>query len=320
MDPLKPERLKHGDTIGVVSPASPIADPSKIEHGVRYLEKNGYRVIVGKHAGKVNGYLAGTDEERVSDLHAMFTDKRVKAIISVRGGYGTPRLLSLINYALIRRNPKIVVGFSDITALQIALWKRCRLITFHGPMLGVDMAGANKLGASLIDPFTEQFFWEIVTSGTKMGKLRLPADSGISSLRGGTARGRLLGGNLSLITTLMGTPYQMDFTGSVFFTEEVGEEPYRIDRMLMQLHMSSTFRRMKAMLAGQFTDCVPKDSSQPSLTVSELLAETAARLKKPFLANLPFGHAARKITLPVGLRVAINADAGEITFLEPAVS
>lgn len=309
---LKPLRLKKGDLVGIVSPASPISDHSKIERGVRYLESLGYRVLVGDNTVKTVGYLAGTDSERVADLHSMIRNKSVKAIICVRGGYGTPRLLHLIDYALIARNPKILVGYSDITALELAIWRKSRLITFQGPMLGVDFSDK-------VDPFTEEMFWRLVTSGATPGMVALPPNPVVKALFPGKVKGRLLGGNLALVVSIIGTLYQPDFSGSVLFIEDIGEEPYRVDRMLMQLRHALVFSRVRGVLAGQFTECTPKDLSQPSLTLDEVLAETAQAACVPFLTNLPFGHVDQKMTLPVGLKVSVNVDTGTLEFLEAAV-
>jgi muramoyltetrapeptide carboxypeptidase len=310
MNILRPARLKPGDLIGVVAPASPVSDLSKIERGVRYLETLGYRVKLGAHVNRTKGYLAGEDQERVNDLHEMFSDEKVNAIICLRGGYGTPRLLSLINYKLVARHPKILVGFSDITALQLAFWKRCRLITFHGPMVAAEMANT-------MDPFTEEMFWKTVTSPLRAGTIALP-DEPVSLFKG-KATGRLLGGNLSLIVSLLGTPYQPDFRRSALFIEDDGEEPYRVDRMLTQLYNASVLSRAGAIVAGQFTECTTKDPTKPSLTVEQVLQEVASASARPFLSNLPFGHVQRKMTLPVGLKVRVNADARTIEYLEPAV-
>lgn len=307
---LKPQRLKKGDLIGIVTPASPIADASRIDKGVKYLERLGYRVVVGTNVGKIHGYLAGTDEERLADLHAMIADRRVKAIIAIRGGYGTPRLLSKFDYKLISQNPKVIVGFSDITALQLALWSRCRLITFHGPMAGVEMANA-------IDPFTEELFWRTVTSTKKIGPLQWNTPP--SMLQAGTSTGRLFGGNLSLVVSLLGTRYFPTPADSVLFIEEIAEEPYRIDRMITQLRNSGVLSKCNAVLTGQFTDCIPKDNTQPSLTIDDLLNAMAHDAGKPFLSNLPFGHVPQKITLPFGLKVRVDADEREVTYLEAAV-
>jgi muramoyltetrapeptide carboxypeptidase len=312
MKPLIPARLKKGDLIGVISPASPVSDPSKIQRGVAYLERNGYRVLEGESVGKTCGYLAGTDAERAKDINKMFSDKRVKAIVCIRGGYGTPRLLPLLNYKLLSRNPKILVGFSDITALQLAIWKKCHLMTFHGPMLGVDFADQ-------IDPYTEELFWRMVTSTKKIGKVPVPDEAGHTVLYRGSSSGRLLGGNLSLIASLMGTSFQPDFAGALLFIEDIGEEPYRIDRMMTQLRHASVLSKVRGILAGQFTDCMPKDPSEPSFSVEQILSEFAAFASKPFLSNLPFGHTAKKLTLPIGLRVKVDTDKRSIEYLEPAV-
>jgi muramoyltetrapeptide carboxypeptidase len=312
MNILRPKRLKKGDLIGIVSPASPVADPAKITSGVRYLESLGYQTMVGRHVTQTVGYLAGTDKQRAEDIHTMFSNKQVRAIICVRGGYGTPRLLSILDYRLMARNPKILVGFSDITALELAIWKMTRMITFHGPMLAGDMAGG-------IDPFTEEMFWRVVTSPKKLGKVLLPDISSIGVLQGGSASGRLLGGNLALVASLLGTRYQPDFRKSVLMLEDIGEEPYRIDRMLVQLKNSGVLEKAGAILGGRFTDCVPEDKSKPSLSVEDLLLEAARGLGKPFLVNLPFGHARVKMTLPIGLRIRVNAGAKSIEYMEPAV-
>ena len=308
---VHPQRLKKGDLIGVISPAGPVSNVTSIGKGVRYLESLGYRVVVGENAGKADGYLAGTDEERAADVHAMFLDGRVKAVMCVRGGYGTPRLLSHINYKLISRNPKILAGFSDVTALQLALWKKCRLITFHGPMVGVEMANH-------MDPFTEEMFWRTVTSNRKT-EIRLSDDALIDTLVPGRAVGRLLGGNLSLVASLLGTRYQPDFADAILFLEEVAEEPYRVDRMLTHLRNASLYRKANAILFGQFSDCNPLDPTKPSCTVAEVLHNAASTFGKPVLANLPFGHVSRKLTLPVGLRVKVDTSKKLLHFIEPAV-
>ena len=181
---LKPQRLQKGDLIGVISPASAPSSTEKIEKGVRYLESLGYRTRVGKHAATVHGYLAGTDEERAADLNEMLNDRSVRAIIAVRGGYGTPRLLRLVDYRAAKRDPKIIVGYSDLTALQLALFRKTGLVTFSGPMVGVEMW-------EKIDPFTEEQFWRIMTSLAKIGTLTNPLEEPATALRPGRATGRL---------------------------------------------------------------------------------------------------------------------------------
>ncbi len=180
MPVLKPRRLSPGDLIGILAPASAVVDPSRIEQGVRYLERNGYRTLVAENVGKVRGYLAGTDQERVADIHTLFAHREVKAILCARGGYGTPRILSMLDYRLIARNPKIFVGYSDVTALQLAIWKKCGLVTYQGPMLAVDLY-AN------VDPFAEEWFWKVLTSRGALGPLQIDPATAVTT-RAGKAR------------------------------------------------------------------------------------------------------------------------------------
>ena len=215
---VKPKKLNKNDVIGIISPASSPSELEKIEQGTKYLEKLGYRVEVGKHVGKNHGYLAGTDEERLEDLHAMFKNKAVKAIINVRGGYGSGRLLDKINYNLIKRNPKIFVGYSDITALQMAFLRKVGLVTFAGPMVAVDFS------AKKVDPFTEEVFWKTITSTKKIGKITNPQNEKFYHLTKGRGEGKLVGGNLALLTSIMGTVYQPDFTNSILLLEDIGRQ------------------------------------------------------------------------------------------------
>jgi muramoyltetrapeptide carboxypeptidase len=311
VEPLKPAKLKAGDLIGIISPASRIMDPARIDKGIAYLERLGYRTAPGEHILKTYGYLAGTDEERVADLHRMFAHPEVKAIMCVRGGYGTPRLLSLVDYRLIARNPKIFVGYSDITSLQLALWKKCGLVTFQGPMVGVDLP-------EQMDRYTEELFWRLLTSPKKAGSV-VPADITPLTIRKGKGSGRLLGGNLAHLTAIMGTIFQPSFKDALLFMEDIGEEPYRIDRMMTQLRDARVFEQVKGILAGQFTDCEIKDPAKPTLTVDEVFRENGAASTAPFLAHLPFGHEARKMTVPLGIRARLDAGAGTVEFLEGAV-
>jgi len=308
---LKPARLLRGDLIGIISPASPIADPSRIQDGVRYLESIGYRTIVGKHAEARNGYLAGTDSQRAADLHGMFRNRHVKAIFCVRGGYGTPRLLPSLDYPLLRRNPKILAGFSDITALQLALWHRCRMVTFNGPMVGVDMSPR-------MDPFAEEHFWRMLTSGEKAMTIRLGKET-TTVLRKGTAQGRLLGGNLSVLVSLLGTPFMPPFRGSILFVEDVGEDCYRIDRMMTQLRNAGILESTRGVITGQFTDCLPMKSIPDSQTLADVLRDIAGWLRVPFISGLPFGHYTAKLTLPVGVLARVRTRVNTLDLLEPVV-
>lgn len=314
MKVIKPKRLKKGDLIGVISPASSPSDLERIEKGVNYLEKLGYRVEVGKNVGKTHGYLAGTDDERLEDLHSMFRNKDVKAIFNVRGGYGTGRLLNRINYGLIKKNPKIFVGYSDITALQLAFLKKTGLVTFAGPMVAVDFA------AEKVDPFTEEVFWKTITSSRKIGKISNPDNEKFYTLTKGRGEGSLIGGNLALIISLMGTDYQPNFNNSILLFEDIGEEPYRIDRMFYQLKHAKAFSKAKGIVLGRFVDCYIKDKSQPSLTLNDVISDYFSDLKIPVIYNVKHGHIKKNITIPWGLKTKINSSRCFIEVMESAVT
>jgi len=315
MQTIKPPRLRRGDTIGVITPASAPSDFVKIDNGIKYLEGLGYRVKLGKNAKRpeqLRGYLAGTDEQRVSDINEMFADKQVKAIFSVRGGYGTPRLLNLVDYNLIKRNPKILVGYSDLTALQLAIFRRTGLITFSGPMVAVEMHSG-------MDPFTEEHFWRVITSPKKIGKLLNPDSEPLKVLRKGDTTALLIGGNLSLINTLIGTSYLPNFAKNILLIEEVEEEPYRVDRFLLQLYLARILKKIGGLVIGCLTDCVPKDKEKPSLTIEEVISDYTYRLDVPVVSNLIYGHVPRKLTIPIGIRARLNAARAYLELLEGAV-
>jgi muramoyltetrapeptide carboxypeptidase len=310
---LKPPRLLQGDLIGLVSPASAPSSPEMIEKGVRYLEKLGYAVKVGRNAAKVHGYLAGSDDQRATDFNDMIRDKTVKAIFTVRGGYGTPRILPLLDYTALKRNPKIIVGYSDITALQLAIFRKIELITFSGPMAGVEMSDG-------IDPYTEEHFWRIITSKSKVGVLRNPADEPLRVLHGGKGQGRILGGNLATAISLLKTRFAPSLADSILFLEDVDEAPHRVDRMLAQLNNAQILGSISGLMFGKFIDCVPPDPSKPFLPVDQVLNNVAQTLKCPVIANLQYGHLPRKLTIPIGLRTRIDTKKGVVEVLESAVT
>lgn len=309
---LKPHALKKGDVIGIVSPASPPSSTEKIFKGAEYLERLGYRVKIGRNTEKIYGYLAGTDRERASDINEMFADKEVKAIIAVRGGYGTPRLLPLLNYPLIKRNPKILVGYSDLTALQLAIYRKTGLISFSGPMAGVEMFKG-------IDPFTEEHFWRCITSTKKLGDFTNPDGRPLSPLSLGKASGVLLGGNLSLVAAIAGSPYLPSFKGSLLFIEEIEEETYRFDRLMSQLRLIGALNDAKGIIIGELTDIKTGDMTKPYLSVEQVLNDHLAGLKKPIVTGLVYGHVPRKLTLPIGIRATLDAKKGQLIATESAV-
>ena len=309
---IKPTRLHKGSTIGLVAPASTPSSEEKIEKGAAYLEKLGYRVKFGKHIRKIHGYLAGTDEERAADFNTMVRDKDVKAIFAIRGGYGTPRILRMIDYRSLRQNPKIIAGYSDITALQLAIFRKTGLVTFSGPMTGSDMWKD-------FDPYTEEHFWQLLTSTKKIGVLKNPIDEPLNILKTGKARGRLLGGNLSLIACLMGTPFLPNMHGSILFLEDVEEAPYRVDRMLAHLLNAGVLPELAGLVFGKFTDCNPDNPSEPHFVIDHVLDEYANTIKRPVAANFQYGHIPRKLTVPIGLQALLDTKRSRIEILEGAV-
>jgi muramoyltetrapeptide carboxypeptidase len=308
---IKPRRLPAGGTIGIVTPASPPISDELLEKGISYLEKLGFRVKLGEFVRAKRGYLAGNDADRVYDLHAMFSDPEVDAIFAVRGGYGCGRFLHLIDYELIKRNAKIFVGYSDITALHCALYHRTGLITFTGPMVAADFGSG-------IDPQTDSYFWSLIMDGAT--GLRATFNDSIDGFfnvkRGFT--GHVLGGNLSVLCSLIGSAYIPDFNGCVLALEEIGEAPYRIDRMLNQLKMSGVFDRLSGVLLGQFTDCIQEDD-KPTLTLDEVFTDYFSSVGYCVLKNIPFGHEKRKITLPMGGFIRYDPDEKSLTIVESPV-
>ncbi|MGE5314611.1 MAG: S66 peptidase family protein [Acidobacteriota bacterium] len=309
---LKPKALKKGDTVGIIAPASAPVSQERIDKGAEYFERLGYRVKFGRNVRAVRGYLAGTDQERADDINEMFADTDVKAIIAVRGGYGTPRILDLLDYRTIKKNPKILVGYSDMTGLQLALFRRTGLVTFSGPMAGVEMFKGPE-------PFTEEHFWRMITSTKKMGAVENPDGRPFSTIRKGKASGRLLGGNLSLIASIIGTPYAPTFSDSILFLEEVEEECYRFDRMLCQLKLAGVFRNAKGVVIGELTDVKASDTSKPFLTQEEVVNDYFGALDRPVMSGLVYGHIPCKLTMPVGIMASMDAAKGTLSFSEAAV-
>jgi muramoyltetrapeptide carboxypeptidase len=305
-------RLHPGDLIALIAPASTPPNRERIDGGVRYLEQRGYKVVVGKHVLDVQGYLAGTDEARLEDLNGFIRNPKVRGIFAIRGGYGTPRLLDHVDYAGLKRDPKVIVGYSDLTALQLAIYARTGLITFSGPMTGVEMWKE-------IDPFTEAHFWGMVEGKADKIVLKNPAMHPARVLRPGTAEGVLIGGNLSLLMCLLGTQYCPALHGAVLALEDVDEAPHRVDRMLAQLKNAGALGDAAALLYGQFTDCVPSDPSKPFIPAEQVLIDYAQHTHGPVLSDLLFGHIPQKFTLPLGAHCRVKAESGEVEVVERVV-
>ncbi len=300
---IPPARLKRGDVIGIVAPSSPEKFSGRVQKGVEYLESLGYRVRIGRHVEERNGYLAGSDEQRADDLNTMFADRSVAAIFCTRGGYGSARILPLLDWSVIRRNPKIFVGFSDGTALNLALLAKARLISFTGAVPGVDF------WKEKIDPFTEEHFWRMISGSS--APLRVACDLP----RGVATEGTLVGGNLAMTVSLLGTPYLPNVRQPLWLLEDVTEEPYRIDRMLNQLTNAGMFRKAAGIAFGEFAHCEPKDVQ--SQTVDDVINDLRGHVECPVVTALPYGHIERKLTLPIGVRARIAK--GSLSLLERGV-
>lgn len=299
-------RLKKGNTIGLVAPAS-AENPEKIKGKIEVLKKLGFNVKEGKHIYDKWGYLAGTDVDRASDIMDMFSDKSVDMILCTRGGYGSMRLLPLIDFNIIKENPKIFAGFSDITTLLNNIYDKCHMITFHSPMC-----------TSTFDDFTLKSFLGTLMRGYNPFTIKNPEDIPTQYFNGEYAAGTLIGGNLSLISSLLGTSYALNTENKILFIEDVGEEPYKIDRMLTQLTLSGDLQKCSGFILGQFTNC-KLPHYERSLTLTEVLQDRVLSLRKPTLINFQSGHSYPRITIPIGCNVEVNFKEGEIHVLEPVV-
>ncbi|HEX9974815.1 MAG TPA: LD-carboxypeptidase [bacterium] len=308
----KPNRLTKGMTIGVISPASRPLDEAIYYRGIEYLKQLGYNVIESTHVLDRRGYLAGLDDDRAGDLNAMFRNPEIGAIFCSRGGYGTPRLIDKLDFDSIQNNPKIFVGYSDLTALSLAIWQKTGLVTFSGPMVAVEMGRG-------IDPFTENSFWMSVTSPHPVGLLANPDSSPVRIIKPGKSEGRLLGGCLSLINVLLGTPYSPDFDGAILIIEDIDEEPYRVDRYLAQLKLAGVFEKIAGIVLGQFIDCAPKDPEKPSLELDQIFLDYFGNLNIPIIANFAYGHGAIKHTIPIGIHAVLDTEQGGLILAESAV-
>ncbi|MEP7132410.1 MAG: LD-carboxypeptidase [Acidobacteriota bacterium] len=312
---VKPRALKPGDTVGLVSPSSYIFDLWKIDNAVARLEALGLKSKISSHAKARHGYMAGTVQERVDDLHAMFSDPSVAAVFCLGGGYGTERLLDSIDYALIRKNPKILLGYSDITGLHLAINRKAGVVTFHGPV------AMSSLPAFTLESLKKAIFVPepIGELGNPLEKDPLSPEFPRHTVAPGKARGRIIGGNLTLISTTMGTPYEIDTRGKILFIEDVGEAPYRVDRMLVQLKLAGKLQEVAGIVWGTCTECTVSNSSfEVNLSISDLVDEILGDLGKPVLAGLVFGHTKEKLTIPIGVMAEMDAGAKAVSIVEAA--
>jgi len=313
----KPHALRPGDTVAVIMPSTHVPDPDRLANAARTVEFFGLKMRPGRFLGRRTWNFAQSIEERVEDLHDAFRDPEVKAVFCVGGGYGTMQILDRIDYSIIRAHPKIFTGYSDITALHLAFHKLAGLVTFHSPVV-----------LSAFSPYSQQHFRKALFNAEPIGTVANPPESNPlrpahpwRTIRPGRARGPLVGGNLTLISTTMGTPYEIETRGRILFLEDVGEETYSIDRMLIQLHLAGKFQGIAGLVWGECSDCGPppfRPSQATPFTLGETIDNIFGRLNVPVLGGLTIGHTADQATLPLGVMATLDASKGELVIEESA--
>ena len=304
----------------MVAPSAAPNEPERIRFAIDTVESLGFKVKPGAHLYDRDGYLAGSDAARAADLNAMFADDGVDAIWCVRGGYGASRILPALDYALMQQKPKALIGYSDITALHMAIHRHAGLVTFHGPV-----------AFRAFTPYSLGELKRVLWTGETPVRLggpppfertegRVDWENRVATLVPGKARGRLLGGNLCLMSHLCGTPYFPDLRGAILFLEDVEEAYYRIDRMLTQLWLSGALAGVAGVAFGKFTGCEPSAFFLKNRPLEDILAERCRALGVPAVSGIMVGHIEDQTTLPVGCLAELDADAGTLTLLEPGVS
>jgi len=314
----KAERLEKGDTVGLITPGSAI-DKKGLEKAVKNIEDLKLKVKIGANVGAKKGFLAGTDEQRLNDLHAMFADDTVKAIWCIRGGYGCSRILPDLDFELIRNHPKLFIGYSDITALHQAIHVETGLVTFHGPGASSDFTRYVKNNIeSILFKGKSNLEIEPAKDNEKIAKKNNTYQTQV--IKAGKAKGVLAGGNLTLLAALSGTRYALDATDKIVFLEDVGEKPYRIDRMLTQLRQSANLHRARGILLGIFEDCEAAPDDENTLSLQEVFQDRLGDLGIPVLYGLSFGHITEQCVLPIGIEAAMNTDTTTIQLLEKPIA
>jgi len=316
---LKAQALKPNDLIGVIAPSTAVSDPDDIRKAKETLDYFGLRMKLGNHILKGNGYKSRTIDERLSDLHNMFSDPEVKGVFCIRGGYGSPQLLDKIDYELIAKNPKVFLGYSDITAMHLAIHKYSGLVTFHGPVL-----------LSTFSNYTIEYFKKALFQTEPVGITSNAKDKNvfrevfpIRTIFSGKAKGKLIGGNLSLICSTLGTKYEIDTKDKIFFIEDVGEEPYRIDRMLTQLRLSGKLADASGIVIGYCKGCDYEGLQTSRIwdySLGEVLDNIIAPVEKPAIYGLTIGHTTNQLTLPMGVEAELDADSQTLNIIEAGIN
>lgn len=310
---LLPVRLNKGDTVALVSPSAATDDSFNLQLAQEVLQAFGLKVRTGPHFAARHGHLAGTDAQRAGDLNAAFADKDVKAVVCVRGGSGAARILPLLDYDAIRRNPKALLGYSDITALHNAIHAKTGLVTFHGPN------GTGSWNRFNADQFRRLFFNRELMQYANVSDQKdelVPRNNRTVTITGGKVRGELVGGNLTVLTALAGSPYLPDFGGKILFLEDVSEAPYRVDRMFSTLRLMGALDKIAGFVFGECTDCGPGNGFG-SLTLEQVMDDYIKPLGIPAYRGAMIGHIREQFIVPVGGKVELDADAGTFRLLEP---
>jgi muramoyltetrapeptide carboxypeptidase len=314
---IRPPKLEPGNRINLIAPAGPLLESDDLTRAKELCSALGYEPVMGQNAHKRHAYFAGTDNDRLSDLNSALQDPSTSAIWCIRGGYGSIRLLDQVDYGAMSRRPKALIGFSDSTTLLNAVTRLTGVVTFHGPVARASMPA-----------FSRRHFERVLAATEVPGRLGrlpqpehvlVPQENRIVTLCPGVAEGALAGGNLSLLQCLIGTPYFPELAGAILFLEDVGEDLYRVDRMLAQLRLIGALRRLAGVVVGRFTE-LKRSGGDGALGFDEVLASYFEPLGIPVAYGFPVGHVDAQWTLPLGIRARLDADAGEVELLEPAVS
>ena len=291
-----PEPLKPGDKVAITAPSSPVPE-EKMEMSVESIKFLGLEPVVMPSCYMSHGYLAGPDTQRAKDINDAFSDETIKGIFCLRGGYGTTRILPMLDFEMIKNNPKVFIGYSDISSLHFNINQKCNLVTFHGPMPTTDYR--------VHEGFTNDSLRNCLFTPNKLKTITNPEGEVIKVLKEGFAKGTLVGGNLSLMAGTLGSPYEVDTKGTILFIEDVDEEPFRLDKMLTALSLAGKFRDCEGVILGTFERCVTED--HPALTLEEIFNEVVLPWNKPTILNLRAGHIYPQSTLPMGAEVSFDA-------------